>query len=64
MGRRAAIVTQADISRAVRAIRDVGLPIVRVRVLPDGEVIVETVEAPPQVAERPEEQDAGRIIYL
>ena len=41
MSRRAAMVTQADIARAIRAVRDAGLPVVRVVVRSDG-VAVET----------------------
>ncbi|GJE19537.1 hypothetical protein [Methylobacterium marchantiae] len=44
MGRRAAIVTQADIARAIRAVQAAGLPVMRVVVKADG-VVVETVRA-------------------
>lgn len=45
MPRRAAAVTQADIARAIRALRDAGAPVERVRVrLVAGGVIVETAE--------------------
>ncbi len=41
MPRRPATVTQADVARAIRAMRDAGLPVVRVVVRADG-VVLET----------------------
>lgn len=51
MPRRAASVTQADISRAIRALRAAGYPDVRV-VMRDGGVVVE-----PAKPERPRDPD-------
>ena len=45
MPRRAANVTQADIARAIRAVQNAGLPVMRVIVRADG-VAVETVAGP------------------
>ncbi len=45
MPRRPTTVTQADIARAIRAVRNAGLPVVRVIVRSDG-VAVETVGGP------------------
>ncbi|MDO9428399.1 MAG: hypothetical protein Q7T93_16405 [Methylobacterium sp.] len=66
MPRRAAVVTQADIARAIRAIQAAGLPVMRVVVRADG-VAVETVKAADAV-----EPDAslmpvaneGRVVVL
>jgi outer membrane protein assembly factor BamA len=45
MPRRPATVTQADIARAIRALRDAGAPVERVRVrLENGGVVVEVAE--------------------
>jgi hypothetical protein len=44
MSRRAAIITQADVARAIRAAKQAGAATVEVR--PDGTIIVH-VEAPP-----------------
>jgi hypothetical protein len=45
MPRRPAAVTQADIARAIRALRDAGAPVERLRVrLESGSVIVEVGE--------------------
>ncbi len=45
MPRRPAAITQADVARAIRAVRAAGLPVVRVVVRPDG-IAVETQEHP------------------
>lgn len=58
MPRRGALVTQADIARAIRAVRDAGLPVLRVVVRPDG-VAVETVKSPDPSADGPEAEDRG-----
>ncbi|TXM72710.1 hypothetical protein FV218_12640 [Methylobacterium sp. WL69] len=50
MPRRAAVVTQADIARAIRAVQAAGLPVMRVIVRSDG-VAVETVRPPDQNAD-------------
>ena len=47
MPRRAAVVTQADIARAIRVVQEAGLPVIRVVVRSDG-VAVETVRPPDQ----------------
>ncbi len=44
MARRSALVTQADVSRAIRATKAAGLTIVRVVARPDG-VAIETADA-------------------
>ncbi len=49
MARRSALVTQADVSRAIRATKAAGLTIVRVVARPDG-VAIETADAPGAVA--------------
>lgn len=64
MGRRAANVTQADIKRVICAVQDAGLPVVRVIIRPNGEVIVETAEKASPGAEMDEPQDTKRIIFL
>ena len=46
MSRRGATVTQANIARAIRAAQQTGAP--RVRVRPDGEVIIDLQAAPEQ----------------
>ena len=48
MGRRAAVVTQADIARAIRALQATGLPVTRV-VVRGHEVLVETTAPEPPV---------------
>lgn len=64
MPRRAATVTQADIARTIRAMRDSGLAVVRVVVRQDG-VALETVpvdgtgEVPPTEA-----HDERKIVVL
>ncbi|KQP35969.1 hypothetical protein [Methylobacterium sp. Leaf100] len=55
MPRRAAVVTQADIARAIRAVQAAGLPVMRVVVRSDG-VAVETV-LPPDHAAAPQLPD-------
>ncbi len=45
MSRRPALITQADVARAIRATRSAGLTIVRVVARPDG-VSIETAESP------------------
>ncbi|AWN51782.1 hypothetical protein DK412_08880 [Methylobacterium sp. 17Sr1-1] len=62
MGRRAAPVTQADITRAIRAVQDAGLPVVRVIVRPNGEVIVETVDIPQPVVDPIDQYAAWRDV--
>lgn len=66
MPRRAATVTQADIARVIRAVRDAGLPVVRVVVRADG-VAVET-SAEPRQDEAPEAIETvareGRVVVL
>lgn len=57
MPRRAATVTQADIARAVRALRAAGVRDVRVVFRPEG-VSVEPAADEPLRAERPSEQVA------
>lgn len=64
MGRRPANVTQADITRAVRAVQDAGLPVVRVIVRPNGEITIETVDTAPPITAMDEPQGAERIIFL
>lgn len=44
MPRRAASITQADIARAIRAMRDAGFPSVRV-VVRDGQAVIEPASA-------------------
>jgi hypothetical protein len=46
MARRPATVTQADIARAVKAVRSAGVDIVRVEVASDGRIVIVTAEAP------------------
>lgn len=46
MSRRAAIVTQADVERLIRAVQARGLPVIRVVARADG-VAVETTPLPP-----------------
>ncbi|MCJ2035254.1 hypothetical protein [Methylobacterium sp. J-068] len=66
MPRRAAMVTQADIARAIRAIQAAGLPVMRVVVRTDG-VAVETVrsedERDPTVSPS-EVANEGRVVVL
>lgn len=57
MPRRAANVTQADIARAIRAVQNAGLPVLRVVVRADG-VAVETVAGPAE----PRDHDAGEPV--
>ena len=45
MPRRPATITQADVARAIRAVRAAGLPVLRVVVRSDG-VVVETTDQP------------------
>ncbi|ACL57488.1 hypothetical protein [Methylobacterium nodulans] len=62
MPRRPAAVTQADIARAIRAVRDAGLPVTRVVLRPDG-IAVETTEGAittEPFALPPEEPEAER----
>ena len=66
MPRRAAMVTQADIARAIRAIQAAGLPVMRVVVRPDG-VAVETVRSDDERIEGPslaEVANEGRVVVL
>ena len=66
MPRRAAMVTQADIARAIRAIQAAGLPVMRVVVRPDG-VAVETVRSDDERIEGPslaEGANEGRVVVL
>ena len=59
---RGATVTQADISRVIRALRDAGLRVARVVVRPDG-VVVETTTEPgaiEPIVTPAAEADAGR----
>lgn len=63
MSNRAALVSQGDITRAIRAMKNAGLVIVRVVVRPDGYAI-ETTDAPPlsrppwdEPLEPPEDED-------
>lgn len=44
MPRSPAHITQADIARAIRALKQCGIDRVRVRALPDGSVIIEEAE--------------------
>ncbi|WP_143074746.1 hypothetical protein [Methylobacterium sp. ap11] len=64
MARRPANVTQSEISRAIRAVLDAGLPVIPVRVRPDGEVIVETVEVKNPNADQAEPWDDKKIIFM
>ena len=52
MPRRPALITQADVSRAIRAARSAGLTIVRVVARPDG-VAIETSDVVPIPIEEP-----------
>ena len=52
MSRRPALVTQADVARAIRAARAAGLTIVRVVARPDG-IAIETTDLPAPPAEEP-----------
>lgn len=66
MGRRPAIVTQADIARAIRAVQAAGLPVTRV-VIRGGEAIIETAAPPPLDIEpwdREERADVREPIVL
>lgn len=63
MPRRAASVTQADIARAIRAMRDAGFPPDRLRVRLDrGTVVVEAVET--QAGKEHSPTDERRIVVL
>ena len=66
MPRRPASVTQADIARAIRALRDAGAPMERVRVrLGHGSVIVEVGDGAEYAPEPPPERaDERRVIAL
>lgn len=64
MGRRAAPVTQADIKRAIRAVQDAGLPVVRVIVRPNGEITVETVHIPEPAVDSLAQCNTDRVIFL
>jgi hypothetical protein len=67
MGRRPAEVSQADIARTIRAMRDAGLTVVRVVVRRDG-VAVETTDVPavtnPLAPDGPPEEAEWRRIVL
>lgn len=67
MPRRPAAFTQADVSRVIRAVRDSGLPVVRVVVRPDG-IAVETVQDPGTEREAVPVQDpvadSDRVVVL
>ncbi|GEP08571.1 hypothetical protein [Methylobacterium gnaphalii] len=59
MPRRAASVTQADIARAIRAVKAEGLPVLRVIVRADGVAVETTGESvASQLA------DKGRVVVL
>lgn len=66
MPRRAASVTQADIARAIRAMRDAGYADVRV-VMRDGRVVVEAADAArPASRSKPDEPvaDEDALVIL
>lgn len=65
MGARPALVTQADISRAIRAVQAAGLPVLRV-VVRGSDVVVETTPEPvrPGLAEIEQPADDGSDIVL
>lgn len=60
MPRRGATVTQADVSRAIRATKAAGLTIVRIVARPDG-IAIETAEAP-VTAPAPATEPRKRIV--
>ncbi|MDR7039774.1 hypothetical protein J2X36_004552 [Methylobacterium sp. BE186] len=66
MPRRAANVTQADIARAIRAVQNAGLPVLRVVVRTDG-VAVETKEisnTDASAEDRSKLADSERVVVL
>lgn len=63
MPRRAASVTQADIARAIRAMKAEGCPAVRV-VMRDGGVIVEPAEMTDEPARDRRLAERGRVVVL
>lgn len=63
MPRRAALVTQADVARALRACRQAGLAVTRIIVRADGAAI-ETMAAPPAPAEERPEVEPGTEVVL
>jgi hypothetical protein len=66
MPRRPAAVTQADIARAIRALRDAGAPMERVRVrMEAGSIIVEMAGGHPRSAnDAPQEPDGERKVIV
>jgi hypothetical protein len=66
MPRRPASVTQADIARAIRALRDAGAPMERVRVrMEAGSIIVETAgERRGRPEAEPSEPDGERKVIV
>lgn len=56
MSRRAAIITQADVARTIRAAKQAGAAIVEVR--PDGTIVIK-IDAPPTV---PDDSDLPPVV--
>jgi hypothetical protein len=59
MSRRAAIITQVDLARAIRAARQTGAE--RVEVRPDGTIII-LLNAPPIASEPPEIKERDIVL--
>lgn len=64
MPRRAAVVTQADIARAIRAARHAGLPVLRIVVRPDGVAVETAAEPAPETGEQDDVATQERVVVL
>ncbi len=64
MPRRAALVSQADITRAIRAAKDAGLPVLRIVVRPDGVAVETSADPAPEAAGQQDVATQERVVVL